>query len=96
MTPEGIHNSYVVYDLMSEMSWRQKPVPDLSGWFAEYSTRRYGQTNEFAQKAWRILSTNVYNSTIRNFHGRVLVIREPSLKLKDMRYFRFVKRYLLE
>ena len=31
--PEGIHNSYVVYDLLSEMSWRQEPVMDLTKWF---------------------------------------------------------------
>ena len=31
--PEGIHNSYVMYDLLSEMSWRQKPIKDLTKWF---------------------------------------------------------------
>ena len=51
-----------------------------------YSFTRYGMQNSNARKAWSILSRNVYNSSIRNYHGRVLVIREPSLKLKDMRY----------
>ena len=32
-TMEGIHNSYVMYDLMSEMSWRTEPVGDLDRWF---------------------------------------------------------------
>ena len=30
---EGIHNSYVMYDLLSEMSWRQEPISNLTGWF---------------------------------------------------------------
>ena len=33
MAMEGIHNSYVMYDLLSEMSWRHDPVPDLDHWF---------------------------------------------------------------
>ena len=33
MAMEGIHNEYVMYDLLSEMSWRQEPVPDLDHWF---------------------------------------------------------------
>ena len=32
-TMEGIHNSYVMYDLMSEMSWRTEPIGDLDRWF---------------------------------------------------------------
>ena len=32
-TMEGIHNSYVMYDLMSEMSWRTEPIKDLDRWF---------------------------------------------------------------
>ena len=32
-TMEGIHNSYVMYDLMSEMSWRTEPIGDLYRWF---------------------------------------------------------------
>lgn len=86
MAPEGIHNSYIVYDLFSEMSWRQEPIGDLHSWFGEYATRRYGQVNHNAEEAWKILSTNVYNSTVRNFHGRVLMIKEPSLKMKELRY----------
>ena len=32
-TMEGIHNSYIMYDLMSEISWRTKPIEDLDAWF---------------------------------------------------------------
>ena len=32
-TMEGIHNSYVMYDLLSEMSWRREPISNLTQWF---------------------------------------------------------------
>jgi alpha-N-acetylglucosaminidase len=37
---EGIHNSYVMYELLSEASWREGPVEDLDLWFLEYAHRR--------------------------------------------------------
>ena len=86
-TMEGIHNSYVMYDLMSEMSWRRRPVPDLPAWFAEYAARRYGSDNHWTAEAWRMLARNVFNSTVRNFHGKVLLIRPPQLGLKDLRWY---------
>ena len=30
---EGIHNSYVMYDLLSEMNWRTQPISNLTKWF---------------------------------------------------------------
>ena len=39
--PEGIHNSYVAFDLMSEMSWRHEPISNLNYWFQKYADRRY-------------------------------------------------------
>ena len=40
MAMEGIHNAYVMYDLLSEMSWRHDPVPDLDHWFQVSSRHR--------------------------------------------------------
>lgn len=54
LTPEGINQNYVIYDLFSEMSWRNKSV-NLSKWFIKYSKRRYGKPNEAIEKAWLIL-----------------------------------------
>lgn len=31
LTPEGINQNYVMYDLMLEMAWRKEPV-DLDKW----------------------------------------------------------------
>jgi len=86
-TPEGIHNSYVMYDLLSEMSWRKSPIEDLGKWFENYSIRRYGRSNYLLTKAWRILANSVYSSDKRNFHGHVLIIRPPQLGFKDLIWY---------
>lgn len=52
ITPEGINQNYVMYDLMMEMFWRKEPV-DLDNWFASYAERRYGAYNPNAIKAWK-------------------------------------------
>jgi len=86
-TPEGIHNSYVMFDLLSEMSWRKTPIADLTGWFQEYARRRYGSENILVAQAWKKLANSVYSSTVRNFHGHVLVIRPPQLGIKDLTWY---------
>ena len=53
LTPEGIHNSYPMYDLMLENGWRKRPVEDVDKWFEEFSGRRYGPFNNVhMENAW--------------------------------------------
>lgn len=54
VTPEGINQNYVIYDLMSEMAWRDMPVC-LTEWFANYTKRRYGQEENNTVEAWQTL-----------------------------------------
>lgn len=54
ITPEGINQNYVVYDLMNEMGWRLKSV-DLNQWFDQYAIRRYGSKDANAISAWNLL-----------------------------------------
>ena len=57
MTPEGIHNSYPMYDLMLENGWRKRPVEDVDEWFEEFSRRRYSPlNNSHMEKAWILVS----------------------------------------
>ena len=60
LTPEGINQNYVIYELMTESAWRETPA-NLTTWFDDYSTRRYGLSDENAKQAWRILQ--VINNT---------------------------------
>jgi alpha-N-acetylglucosaminidase len=63
ITPEGIEQNYVIYELMLEMAWRNEPV-NLKEWFKLYQWRRYGgaHSNDAAANAWNILLETVYQS----------------------------------
>lgn len=60
VTPEGINQNYVIYDLMTEMAWRSKST-NLTEWFDNYARRRYGQQDENASEAWQILKVQNYH-----------------------------------
>jgi alpha-N-acetylglucosaminidase len=60
LTPEGIHNSYVMYELMMETFSRTEPFPDLDKWFADYSVRRYGHKVIELEESWQTLGLSVY------------------------------------
>ena len=60
MTPEGIEQNPVVYDLMTDMFWRRE-APDLDRWLSAYAHRRYGKVLPQADEAWKMLRGTVYN-----------------------------------
>ena len=60
MTPEGIEQNAVVYDLMTDMFWRRQ-APDLDRWLSDYAHRRYGKLPPQADRAWKLLRQTVYN-----------------------------------
>ncbi|CAL4930936.1 unnamed protein product [Urochloa decumbens] len=62
MCMEGIEHNPVVYDLTSEMAFRNKKV-EVEDWLKTYSYRRYGQANTEIEKAWRYLYRTIYNCT---------------------------------
>ncbi|KAF2072415.1 hypothetical protein CYY_006272 [Polysphondylium violaceum] len=61
LTPEAIEQTSVVYDLMSEMSWRTEPV-NLTQWMTDWSERRYGKIVPELVEVWVSLSSTVYNA----------------------------------
>ncbi|KAJ0095775.1 hypothetical protein Patl1_17155 [Pistacia atlantica] len=62
MCMEGIEQNPVVYELMSEMAFRNKKVQVLE-WLKTYAHRRYGKAVHQAEAAWEILYRTVYNCT---------------------------------
>ncbi|KAL0335697.1 UNVERIFIED_CONTAM: Alpha-N-acetylglucosaminidase [Sesamum radiatum] len=62
MSMEGIEQNPVVYDLMSEMAFRQDRV-NIKTWIDMYAQRRYGLLVPSIQDAWNILYHTVYNCT---------------------------------
>lgn len=81
LTPEGINQNYVIYELMNEMAYRREPV-DLDAWFGNYATRRYGAWNEYALEAWQNLGKTIYNFIgLNRMRGKYVITRRPSLKI---------------
>lgn len=82
MTPEGIEQNPVIYELMSELAWRKEPV-NLSKWVSLYASRRYGSTQENLSAAWRLLLSSVYNCTVPHYknHNHSPLVRRPSLHM---------------
>jgi alpha-N-acetylglucosaminidase len=75
---EGLDYNPVVFDLMSEMTWRTEPV-DLNEWIVAYAHRRYGQDLPPAAQAWQLLLETVYSGTF----GNSILITRPSLASAD-------------
>ena len=75
-------------ELLSEMTWRDKAVPNLTEWISQYLWRRYGKSNDEALNAWTILSQRVLNSHVRHFNQKVLLINGmPRLNMTDFRWY---------
>ena len=60
MMMEGIEQNPVVYDLMTEMTWRTE-APELKTWVRDYARRRYGRENAGAEEAWQRLLESAYS-----------------------------------
>lgn len=82
ITPEGINQNYVIYDFMTESSWRNVTI-DTDKWVEKYSERRYGMSNNELTEAWKLLKNSVYNYKIPiRLHGYGYVVcKKPSLRL---------------
>jgi alpha-N-acetylglucosaminidase len=67
VTPEGINQNWIAYELMLETPWRERPLsaPELSSWVEGYAERRGHGVSPGAQvhvtSAWHHLASCVYN-----------------------------------
>lgn len=82
MTPEGIEQNPVTYELMSELAWRKEPV-NLAKWVSLYAIRRYGNTQESLTAAWRLLFASIYNCSDPHYrnHNHSPLVRRPSFHM---------------
>ena len=60
MIQEGLGYNPVVFEFMTEMTWRDRPV-DLDRWMADYAVRRYGRSLDAAHNAWMLFKEAVYD-----------------------------------
>ncbi|XP_076164710.1 N-acetyl-alpha-glucosaminidase isoform X2 [Ptiloglossa arizonensis] len=88
LTPEGINQNYVIYDLMTEMAYRKENV-NLYTWFENYASRRYGAWNEYAATAWKSLARTVYNFVgTRRMRGHYVITKRPNLHLAPWTWYK--------
>ncbi|XP_056649230.1 alpha-N-acetylglucosaminidase isoform X2 [Diorhabda sublineata] len=93
LTPEGINQNYVIYDLMSENAWRKAPT-NLTEWFRQFSIRRYGKVNEEISGAWLILKDTVYNfHGLERMRGKYAITWTPTLKLDVWTWYNYTKLF---
>jgi len=59
ITAEGIEHNAVVYELLTDMMWRDEAIA-LDDWIADYCTRRYGTCPPEMREAWDLLRQTVY------------------------------------
>ncbi|XP_050355480.1 alpha-N-acetylglucosaminidase [Nymphalis io] len=87
ITPEGINQNYVVYDLMLESAWRTNPVKDLDEWVGDYAERRYGCN--LTATAWRYLLKSVYSfDGLNRIRGKYVITRRPSFTIRPWAWYK--------
>lgn len=60
LTPEGIENNPVMYELISELMWRPDSFTKEE-WLPAYAAARYGKADADASAAWQALGKTIYN-----------------------------------
>jgi alpha-N-acetylglucosaminidase len=60
LTMEGIEQNPVLYELLTDNTWRNQPI-NVDQWLQRYLLNRYGKNNAQALKAWDILRKTVYS-----------------------------------
>lgn len=60
ISPEGIENNEVVYELLTQMAWTNKPL-DIKTYIPVFSRQRYGTADADLENAWLNLLGSVYS-----------------------------------
>ncbi|KAL0477596.1 alpha-N-acetylglucosaminidase [Acrasis kona] len=84
LSMEAIENNPVVYDMVTDMTWRNKNV-NVDEWVQQYAKRRYGVDVENMKRAWKLLQDSVYSCETRQMSGTGSVIAaRPDFTIRDV------------
>ncbi len=78
LTMEGFGYNPVVFDFVTDMTWRDK-VPPMESWVREFTHRRYGRSVPRAEAAWELLRKTAYRVP---GNGRAMICKRPRLGLR--------------
>jgi alpha-N-acetylglucosaminidase len=77
LTMEGIEQNPVLYELMMQHTWTDKPA-EPNEWLRSYLRNRYGVTSEKMAQAWQILKNTVYNGKVIRDGAESIVTGRPT------------------
>lgn len=83
VTPEGIHQNYVIYEFALYLAWFGKEPFSTVNWFKAYGQQRHGIDND--ANLWTVLHDTIYNyNGTKRIDGIApyLVVNSPSINLK--------------
>jgi alpha-N-acetylglucosaminidase len=63
ISPEGINQNEIVYELLTDMEWTDKPA-DIKQWLGDYCKARYGKFTERMKESWDLLLNSIYSNTL--------------------------------
>lgn len=78
LTPEGTLQNPALFELMTDNTWRESPIP-LDHWLEDYARRRYGKANALADSAWMILKRTVYSGGLSEGGPESIISGRPTL-----------------
>lgn len=96
ITPEGIHQNYVVYEFALEKAWQHKEI-NHKKWTKHYANVRYGFESEQIGQAWMLLLKSVFSfEGSENIRGKYTICRRPTLKWQPWKWYdeKLVKKAL--
>jgi alpha-N-acetylglucosaminidase len=77
LTPEGIEQNPVIYEMMLENVWQDHPI-DVGSWLNQYTRRRYGKNSADAQAAWEILRRTAYKDSLTSGGAESILQARPT------------------
>lgn len=87
ITPEGIHQNYVVYEFALEKAWQHQQI-NHKKWIKYFSSVRYGFESEEIERAWLLLLKSVYAfEGSQNMRGKYTYCRRPTLKWQPWKWY---------
>lgn len=78
LTPEGIEQNPMLYQLMLDNVWRDQPI-DIDDWLKNYILQRYGAYSKDLDRAWSLLAGSVYQGGKTEGGPESIITARPTL-----------------
>lgn len=95
ITPEGIGNNEVMYELVLELPWCEERFSKRE-WVEAYVKARYGVDDDRLQRAWQLLSNSVYNCPSQNVQqgtNESVFCARPSHRVRQVSSWSEIEEY---